>query len=129
MGYYSFFSINYHSTTHNDSDSNYFFGVAARLAEISELCSPEEAAAENYPFEFVDSEEYKWYDCKENMEQLSAEYPDMWFEIYGEGEEREDNWRAIFHNGKSTYSQGHIEYEPYEYSAFESAGDMNECPF
>lgn len=63
------------------------------------------------------------------MKTLSVEYPDMWFEIYGQGEDPEDWWRAIYHNGKMTKSRGSIEYEPYCYAEFDEDGDTDECPF
>jgi hypothetical protein len=42
----------------------------------------------------------KWYDHREHMCKLSALYPNLYFKLAGWGEEREDIWEEIYHNGK-----------------------------
>jgi len=43
----------------------------------------------------------KWYKWKLHMKELSLKYPDLQFEVEGEGEENTDIWRAYFQNEKS----------------------------
>lgn len=42
----------------------------------------------------------KWYGSTEDMKLLSAAYPDHWFRLVGDGEDVEDHWQAVFHQGK-----------------------------
>ena len=41
-----------------------------------------------------------WYDWDEDMVALSKVYPNIIFELFGEGEETEAIWKAIIYNGK-----------------------------
>ena len=43
----------------------------------------------------------KWYDYEQDMKALSKQYPEFYFWLRGDGEERDDLWVACFHNGKS----------------------------
>lgn len=57
------------------------------------------------------NEEQKWYNWCEDMTELSERFPSIGFILYGEGEERDDNWKAAFFGGKSEISHGEITYE------------------
>ena len=35
---------------------------------------------------------WKWYDCEEDIKELGKQFPDVLFELEGEGEDREDWW-------------------------------------
>lgn len=59
---------------------------------------------------FLDDEQ-KWYNWCEDMTELSERFPSIGFILYGEGEERDDNWKAAFFGGKSEISHGEITYE------------------
>ena len=41
----------------------------------------------------------KWYDHESDMCELSAMFPDLYFTLEGDGEEFDDFWRKLFHNG------------------------------
>ena len=43
----------------------------------------------------------KWYTYDEDLCHLSSCEPDYVFVVEGDGEESDDTWRAVFHNGKS----------------------------
>lgn len=60
---------------------------------------------------FLD-EELKWYNWEEDMIELSKRFPSIGFILYGEGEERDDNWKAAFFGGKGEVSYSSIVYEP-----------------
>lgn len=55
--------------------------------------------------------ELKWYDHNENMIEFSKRYPDILFELEGEGEDAKDNWKAYYHNGKSQICRAKIVYD------------------
>jgi len=42
----------------------------------------------------------KWYDYDKDMLLLSARFPDVLFELTGEGEEREDCWKNYYMGGR-----------------------------
>ena len=42
----------------------------------------------------------KWYEWQDDMQNISIEFPDVLFEVLGEGEERDDIWVAWFKNGE-----------------------------
>ena len=44
------------------------------------------------------AEPYKWYEHEEDMCELSKEYPNLFFLLYGNGEESDDEWRMYVHN-------------------------------
>lgn len=121
------FSLNYHSSNPDLCTNEHYFEVARRLAEITGLHTE---AGMNYlqdhmydPFSFLE-DDMKWYDHDEHMIQLSLEFPDMWFELWGSGEDRDDNWRAVYHNGKSNYSRAELVYDEYKHGVFEDEEDM-----
>ena len=64
------------------------------------------------PFDWVSDDEMKWYECEDDMVKLSRDYPELVFEVEGQGEDRDDNWRAYFANGKFYLCRGYIYYEP-----------------
>jgi len=49
-------------------------------------------------FDWLD--DAKWYSWDEDMTKLSLAYPDVIFELYGDGEETDDVWKAVFYRGK-----------------------------
>lgn len=41
--------------------------------------------------------EWKWYDHREDMMQLAKAFPNFYFTLYGEGEDRADIWIEQYH--------------------------------
>lgn len=56
----------------------------------------------------------KWYDCDEDMLNVSKQYPDVLFVLSGEGEESGDIWRTYYKNGKKQHAQAIIAFESYD---------------
>ena len=48
----------------------------------------------------VSEDTMKWYDHDSDMMQLSKQFPDYYILLSGQGEDPEDNWRTVYHNGK-----------------------------
>ena len=61
----------------------------------------------------------KWYDHEEDMKRISLEFPNVLFELYGDGEESDDMWYKYFRNGKMQYCPARIEFDPYDESKLE----------
>lgn len=49
--------------------------------------------------------ETKWYSRKEDMAQITKEFPDVRFYLEGEGENRDDWWIIEAQNGKASISR------------------------
>lgn len=64
----------------------------------------------------VFDDEYKWYDCEENMKKISLKYPNTVFKISGEGEETGDIWSRYFKNGKCQYCKAIMVVDDYDES-------------
>lgn len=66
----------------------------------------------DYPFGWLSYDSMKWYNWERDMTNLSEHFPEIEFVLYGEGEERDDTWRAFFKNGKCILQRAHIYYDP-----------------
>ena len=53
----------------------------------------------------------KWYEHTHDMESISMLFPELIFCLHGEGEENGDLWNEYYHNGKSEYCRGYVQYE------------------
>ena len=70
-----------------------------------------EHISERYETWFEDA--IKWYDHDKNMREYSEEYPDVLFELSGEGEESGDIWRAYYKNGLCHRVQARIVFDEF----------------
>lgn len=57
-------------------------------------------------------ESCKWYECEDDMVEISKSYPELIFKIHGEGEENTDIWDAYFKNGKKQVHKAVITIAP-----------------
>lgn len=53
----------------------------------------------------ISADTMKWYDHDDDMMQLSTQFPDYYFLLHGQGEDCDDRWRTVYHNGKIVCSQ------------------------
>lgn len=56
----------------------------------------------------------KWYDHEEDMVRLSKKFPDVVFELHGEGEESGDIWVKYFKNGKKQVVKAELKFAPFD---------------
>lgn len=63
-----------------------------------------------------DADSCKWYNHEDDMLRLSREFPDVLFELTGEGEGAGDLWRKYFKNGKVQRCPAIITYEAFDES-------------
>ena len=57
--------------------------------------------------------EEKWYDWEKDMLKLSVKFPEVFFELTGDGEESDDYWKAYFKNGMMQMAPGEIVYDDF----------------
>ena len=61
----------------------------------------------------------KWYDHDDDMLELSKQFPETVFCLYGEGEYSEDMWYTYYKNGKMQHCPAIITFDKYDESKLE----------
>lgn len=69
-----------------------------------------------YPDDWTSHEDVTWYEHVESVKNMSREFPDIIFTLYGRGENDEDMWNKYFLNGKVQVCNAIITYEPFDES-------------
>lgn len=64
--------------------------------------------------EFFSYDSVNWYGHEEDMRAISKEFPDIHFELHGEGEINDDIWTQHFVNGKSQLCRAEIIIPPFD---------------
>lgn len=96
MGYYTYYAMEAKNTkTGAYLDEALEAKICQRLYEISKG-----AIIEDDSFYGCLGDSLKWYNHRDDMIDLSKEFPDVIFMLEGEGEERDDNWRLYVQNGE-----------------------------
>ena len=90
--------------------------IAKKLCEISDWFYPsdfnETVEKSEYPLEeLISLDTIKWYDHYDEMIALSKEFPSLYFELDGAGEDPIDRWREYFHNGEGMHSDATIIFD------------------
>ncbi len=59
----------------------------------------------------------RWYEHEEDMRNLSRAYPELVFQLDGQGEDAEDRWRKYFKNGRMQEAKAVITLAPFDEAA------------
>ena len=103
MGYYTYYTLNiYGGTPDRPIPAKIPNALSERLSEIFD---------DGWGESFYTHD--KWYDWEEEMAEISLEYPEFTFELYGDGEESEDFWVAYIYKGQCCQCPGRVVYEDY----------------
>ena len=92
MGYYTSFSI-----SHIEGDFEEYKKMLAELADST-----------GFPKITEETLYAKWYDCEKDCLAISKKYPDILFQVDGDGEESLDYWSARFKNGVVDFVERYI---------------------
>lgn len=101
MGYYTCHNLKIHQI---DNEKELTFSEIIKLKTlIDEYIKSHEAI--EYAVGLIDTEwecdSCKWYDHHEDMVEMSKAFPNVVFELEGDGEESGDIWKTYYKNGKS----------------------------
>jgi hypothetical protein len=66
-----------------------------------------------------EAEACKWYGHTEDMIKMSLQFPDLIFQLKGEGEEPEDIWIKYYKNGKVQICHAKITFDEYDETKLE----------
>ena len=109
MGYYSSYYLTIKDPKNLSLDKE--VGRETELAIAKKLCE-----ISGYPlFELISRDTIKWYDHYDEMIILSKEFPSLYFELEGQGEDSDDLWREYFHNGEGMHSDAQITFDTPEW--------------
>jgi hypothetical protein len=90
--------------------------IAKKLCAISDWFESSDfnktVKKSDYPLaKLIGFDPIKWYNHYDEMVVLSTEFPSLYFELKGLGEDYEDMWREYFHNGEAMHSDAKIIYD------------------
>jgi len=78
---------------------------------IEKICLVSGYGGSNGMFDSV-----KWYTWQEDMKIVSEMFPDHLINLSGVGEEKDDQWKAYFKNGRYQICHAEITFPPYDES-------------
>lgn len=106
MGY----NTSYNLTLRNEGDR--FYAIVEALKEKEVVGYALDDFLETY-------DSVKWYDHEQDMKEVSKQFPDIIFELHGEGEDTGDIWDKYFKNGKIQVCRAEIVIPPFDESKLE----------
>ena len=94
MGYYTNFDLTMIPEPDEEREAEIMKAIAAKIDNKD----PNDISA--YDAEWCLSDSLKWYDHDDDMIEVSKQFPDITFILYGEGEDNDDIWKAYYRNGE-----------------------------
>ena len=106
--------------------------ITDKLTAISDNHLPGDT---EYPWSFQHwkatisgEEEHSWYDFHEHMTIISSTWPAVLFTLNGRGDDRDDNWKAFYLNGKSAFIQAVLVYPEFNPDTLRQPDQAPETP-
>jgi len=98
MGYYTYYQVSWDK----HSDESIDKAIEKKFNEITGI----DKESFGWDYDVWDTNDKytlvfqaKWYPWQNDMVELSRAYPDIWFEVSGDGEESEDLWESRWKDG------------------------------
>lgn len=107
MGYYTYFTTE----------------IEGQQPDLDKVEEDFKRITDGYSFINIEDDSRKWYYYDENMLELSKLYPSTIFHLWGEGEDRDDNWYAVYCNGQFEKVQAELVFPSID---VKSIGDIGE---
>ena len=117
MGYYTFYNLTVYSDDRELASKVQKALVEKELIDYvfeEDPCFNWDYQTKSEMFTFYPRDMAKWYDCEEDMLEISRQFPDVRFTIDGEGEESRDIWEEHFLNGKCQYCPADIVFPEFD---------------
>lgn len=121
MGYYTNYSLSIEKNEFNTKD---IFSYIKEQYKTHNKFYPFAYCFEYYEGKEISSIDFngeyaKWYDHDDEMLELSKQFPETVFCLYGEGEASEDMWYTYYKNGKLQHCPAKITFDEYDESKLE----------
>lgn len=87
MGYYTYYSLDIQNSTNDD------------IAKVVRYLKEKDIIGYALDEALCPADGVTWYEHHEDMIDLSMEFPNLYFVLHGEGDDREDIWDAHYQNG------------------------------
>ncbi|MBO7462008.1 MAG: hypothetical protein J6T96_05385 [Bacteroidales bacterium] len=117
MGYYTQFDLTVIDKNDEIPSADKMIEMGNKLSEMSEEFSYFSKGTDIRSM--ISTNEMKWYEYFEDMEDFSKEFPEYMFILSGYGEERNDTWIAHFQNGKWQQRDSEIIYDDFNPELFD----------
>ena len=104
MGYYTYYNLNVRGIKSFEEFAELktsMLGKKDNIRQIIGYALDEGYYNNNGEASFAGNDCVKWYDHDEDMIALSKQFPDMTFQLNGDGENQGDLWETYYKNGES----------------------------
>lgn len=127
MGYYTYYTVNGYKNKEdmsydvNGLDKELDYQVANELNKL--IYETDEELPDACGWNYLDDmfcESMKWYNCQQDMLEISRKFPTLWFKVEGIGEEYDDRWVMYVHNGKFKQVFAEIYYPEVDFDTLET---------
>ena len=105
MGYLTNYKLDVKNEHHDQADA--FFKWAETKPDVVSGYSLEH-------FLRSDHDTVKWYDHDKDMKEISKKFPELVFELCGEGEESGDIWKKYYKDGKVQVCKAKITFDEFD---------------
>lgn len=103
MGYYTSYKLRIENPGSHDTYD--LIDILRKESEGAKYAISEDGSVE---------ESCKWYEAESDLKIFSKKYPEVLFELHGEGEESGDIWIKYFKNGKCQHAKSRIVFERFD---------------
>ena len=120
MGYYTWYEFSTQNNKHKIGDiieymkekervNDWFYPFGYSLSKFASIEGHND-------FDLQADDTTKWYEHDEEMLELSKQFPETIFCLYGDGEESTDMWYSYYKNGRMQHCPARIEFDEYDES-------------
>lgn len=109
MGYLTEYTLKCHTDNYDTFDE-----IAGMLNDLCVLGYALYEDKHDTDTTFYSFDAVTWYDHDDDMRKVSAAYPDVLFELNGNGENSGDIWKTYYKGGKMQHTEATITFDPFD---------------